>query len=230
MPNVDYEQQKNNLKEKYSRIFFTAVDDFKVKFKQVMLNVLGQEYESFKREYLQIEEYVSKTKSEFFNSNEYVTVKNNVSNLKSKIQGVEGNEISEQEGLLHKELSRLSTLNTTLNNRLSKSRQQLDELKEKISSIFELNKDELNKLRKDFSKEISKEIGEILLGYNTELNAIKKQHGITDFKTEFPFDVEEVKIDSITDKFQSDYFSGNMQNANKTTKSVALDNLFDFKN
>lgn len=239
MDNSSYLELKQSLKDKYVKDFLNKIDKIGKDFGDAALDILGDEYEKLKTEYSSLEDLTAKTKKDFFSSADYVSVKNSVSDLKKQIECLDGDEKNIIDGELHKELSKLSTLNTTLNNRLKGTRERLDEIKKSISGIFDIHKDELSRLKTKSVKYVTDEINSVFYSYNKELLELKETFGITDLTKEYPFDFDKIEFGAVTDKFQAEYFSGIENNFDETCEreeikpsktSVVSENLYDYKN
>ena len=229
MEDVAYLELKQTLKEKYTENFINNINVISKDFGDKVVEVLGNDYLTLKDEYFNVEDYAEKTKKDFLSSNEYLSVKNEVTELKNKIDTAKQEEKDEIDKLLHQKLSSLATLNTTLNNRLKSSREKLEELKKSIFALFDLHKEKLNEIKMDATKLVTEEITESVKKFNVELSVIKENFGITNTDKEYPFDFDKLEFVTVTDKLQSDYFDGNDEVLDEENFVISEDN-FGLKN
>ncbi|MBO5712854.1 MAG: hypothetical protein J6R88_01455 [Clostridia bacterium] len=206
MDNVAYLNKKQSLKEEYTNDFIKNVDVISKDFGDKVVETLGNEYLLLKDEYFALEEFCEKTKKDFLSSNEYLLIKNEVTLLKSEIDGNNDNDLSELNMALHQKLSKLATLNTTLNNRLKSSRERLNELKKQIFNLFDLHKEKLNEIRLYATKQVTEEIKQSIDSFNEELVKLNEEYGVESTEKEYPFDFDKIELVTVTDKLQSDYF------------------------
>ena len=237
MENTAYLELKQTLKDKYTQNFIKSVGEVSKEFGDKVTLLLGEEYVKLKTEYFTLEEYAENVKTEFFNSPNYIQAKSQVDDLKSQINLSNSDDKIVLDGELHKVLSDLSTLNTTLNNRLKSTREKLDLLKKQIFDLFELNKTELNEIKDSAVASVTEIITAFIKEFNEELTDIKQNFGIDDGKKELPFDFEKCGFITVTDKLQADYFENGVsslttENSEEKVNeySVVSENLDGFSN
>ena len=212
MEDVAYLEIKQSLKEKFTKNFVEEVDVISKNFASSVTELLGNDYLEYKTEFINLEKFSAKTKEEFFSSSDYVSIKNEVSALKKRIDEEEGDiELDKQ---LHEKLSKLSTLNTTLNNKLKATRERITHLKFLIKGLFDIHSVEFNALKKSAVSDVTEIINKTVVEFNVELDEVKRNFDVEVGEKEFPFDFDSVDLSGVYGTFETEYIDESVTELN----------------
>ena len=140
-----YKELKTSLKEKYTRILCTAIDEAREVVIKRSSEILSKEYLSMLSETESLKKTVKEQETEFFNSEKYVTAQKSLTILKDKLATCLDSEKESVQKDLSKLLEQITTMNITIKNRLKVYTDKIKE-NEKILKNIEY----LKKSNKDF--------------------------------------------------------------------------------
>ncbi len=212
MENSCYDELKQSLKQKYAKKFVQMLDETRVNFDAELKSILGEEYMKTRQELVAIDNEISSIRKEFLSSSEYVSKKAELKEIKSKLDAIkeDNSEKEELQSKFNVALNELSTLNVKLNNQCKDKREKKDEIRTQLKKLFNEKQDELLKAKTKIEQQTRQNIATIFNEFNFELNELNDAFGIKSRARELPFDESELNVESVATKFESDYFSGNL--------------------
>ncbi len=215
-----YDELKQSLKEKYAKKFFKMLDETRVTFDGKLKSILGDDYMKTRQELVTIDNEIATIRKEFLSSSEYVSKKAELKEIKSKLDAIkeDNSEKEELQSKFNVALNELSTLNVKLNNQCKDKREKKDEIKRNLKKLFDQKQKALFEAKRQLELETRQKIAQILNEFNFELSELNDAFDIKSKIKEFPFDEANLNIESVATKFESDYFSGNLND------NVASDN------
>lgn len=226
--NSSYLELKKSIKEKYFKRLNDDLSNFSSEYKKGIESILGSKYANYEEDLKSIRTQIHDKKVEFLNSKEYLDKKQEMLDLKAKMDKAEGEEYDKLYEEFQKSLSEISTLNVKLNNSLKDLKSKHDDIKTKLTSLFDKNKDALIKFRQEKKKAVNQMLLTIINEYNFELSELNSAFGLSQNKMrEFPFDAHEFTFKSVVSSFESEYFNEtSVESADLTTKVEFVDANF----
>ncbi len=226
--NSSYLELKKSIKEKYFKRLNDDLSNFSSEYKKGIESILGSKYANYEEDLKSIRTQIHDKKVEFLNSKEYLDKKQEMLDLKAKMDKAEGEEYDKLYEEFQKSLSEISTLNVKLNNSLKDLKSKHDDIKTKLTSLFDKNKDALIKFRQEKKKAVNQMLLTIINEYNFELSELNSAFGVSQNKMrEFPFDAHEFTFKSVVSSFESEYFNEtSVESADLTTKVEFVDANF----
>ncbi len=203
-----YNELKNSIKEKYLLRLNSELTNFSSEYKKGIEGILGDKYSKYEEELKLVRTKIHDKKVEFLNSKEYLDKKQEMLDLKAKMDKAEGEEYDKIYEQFQKSLSEISTLNVKLNNSLKELKAKHEDIKTKLTSLFDKNKNALIKYRQEKKKAISEILLTIINEYNFEISELNSAFSRSQNKMrEFPFDAHEFTFKSVVSPFESEYFN-----------------------
>lgn len=226
--NSSYLELKKSIKDKYFKRLNDDLSNFSNEYKKGIESILGSKYSNYEEELKSIRTQIHDKKVEFLNSKEYLDKKQEMLDLKAKMDKAEGEEYDKLYEEFQKSLSEISTLNVKLNNSLKDLKAKHDDIKTKLTSLFDKNKDALIKFRQEKKKAVNQMLLTIINEYNFELSELNSAFGVSQNKMrEFPFDAHEFTFKSVVSSFESEYFNEtDVESVDATTKVEFVDANF----
>ena len=224
-----YNELKNSIKEKYLLRLNRELTNFSNEYKKGIEDILGDKYPKYEEELKQVRINIHNKKVEFLNSKEYLDKKREMLDLKEQMDKAEGEEYDELYDKFQKALSEISTLNVKLNNSLKELKAKHEDIKTKLTSLFDKNKNALIKYRQEKKKAISEILLTIINEYNFEISELNSAFNRSQNKMrEFPFDVNKFTFKSVVSPFESEYFNEtSVENEFNGTKVEFVDANFN---
>ena len=224
-----YLELKNSIKEKYLKKLTNELNTFSCDYKKGITDILGNNYNKYVEELDKIKLEIHDKKVNFLNSEEYLSKKQELLALKEIMDKASDEEYDKCYENFQKALSEISTLNVKLNNSLKALKDKQTDLRNKLTKLFDNNKDKLVNFRNNQKKKISEVILTIINEYNFELSELNTAFGVSQNKMrEIPFDVDKFSFTSVTSSFESEYFSETVvENATEDTKIEFVDVTFN---
>ena len=203
-----YLELKSSIKEKYLKKLTDELTVFSKDYNKGITEILGKDYNKYVEELEKTKLEIHYKKVNFLNGEEYLNKKKEMLDIKSKMDKAEGEEYDKLYEDFQKALSEISTLNVKLNNSLKELKVKHNEIRTKLTKLFDNNKDKLIKFRNTQKKKISEVILTIINEYNFELSELNCAYGINQNKMrEIPFDVDKFSFKSVSSPFESEYFN-----------------------
>ncbi len=223
-----YLELKKSIKEKYFKRLNEELSNFSSEYKKGIESILGSKYAKYEEELKSIRTQIHDKKVDFLNSKEYLDKKQEMLDLKAKMDKAEGEEYDKLYEDFQKSLSEISTLNVKLNNSLKDLKAKHDDIKTKLTSLFDKNKDALLKFRQEKKKAVNQMLLTIINEYNFEISELNSAFGLSQNKMrEFPFDVDKFTFKSVVSPFESEYFNEtSVESIDLTTKVEFVDANF----
>ncbi len=191
-----YKELKASLKEKYTRILCTAIDEAREVVIKRSSEILSKEYLSMLSETEGLKKTVKEQETEFFNSEKYVTAQKSLTTLKDKLATCLDSEKESIQKDLSKLLEQITTMNITIKNRLKVYTDKIKE-NEKIlkEETLKVGVDVL-KIKNEIMKFLQQKISECVKCFNEELSELNKTFAKEDAnESELPFDTDVIKLD-----------------------------------
>ncbi len=205
---LSFNELKKSISDKYLKKLSNELTSFGENYKKGITEILGKNYDNYVNELDNIKKEIHDKKVTFLSGEEYLTKKKELLTLKEKMDKAEGEEYDKLYDAFQKSLSEISTLNVKLNNSLKELKSKQSEIKDKLKTLFDKNKDKLITYRNTQKKKISEFILTIINEYNFELTELHNAFGVKQNKMrEIPFDVDKFSFKSVTSSFESEYFN-----------------------
>ncbi len=218
---LSYVELKNSIKDKYLSKLNEELTVFSNNYKNGMKEILGEEYLTLENDLISTKEQIKDKKVKFSNSKEYLDKKREMLELKEKMDNAEGEEYDKLYESFQKALSEISTLNVKLNNSLKDLKAKQSDIRAKLLTLFDNNKDELIAFRKAQKGAISEIIVSIINEYNFELSELNMAFNRAQNKMrEIPFDIETCSFDTVVMPFESEYFSETVVTTEEETTKI----------
>lgn len=205
---ISYLELKKSLKEKYTNQFVELIKKTKTEYFNEITAVLGDDYAKYRDELISIESQIKTKREEFLNSPKYLNAKQEMAQAKLRLDLAKPEEKEEKEEEFQKTLSNISTLNITLNNSLKGLKEQEANCKNALKNLFDNSRDELVKINDNIREKTKNSITEIITNFIIELKELNETFNVQLNKSELPFDIDSVKVDSISTQFEKEYFNG----------------------
>ncbi len=222
---ISYIELKKSLKEKYTNQFITLIKDTKTEYFNEINAVLGDDYAKYRDELISIENQIKSKREEFLNSDKYLTAKQEMAQAKLRLDLAKPDEKEEKEEEFQKTLSNISTLNITLNNSLKGLKEQETNCRNSLKALFDNNREELVKINDNIRKKTKNSITNIIENFLIELKELNDTFNVELSKNELPFDIDTVKVDSISTQFEKEYFNGIPET--EESSSVKVETVYD---
>ena len=206
MQNDSYNQLKKSIDQKYITKFTELVNSTSCELKGEISRVLGEEFILLREEYYTALASIEGKKQEFNSSNEYVSAKEQLSKVKSKIDSALDSEKNLYLDEFRVALNKVSTLNTKLNNQLKAEREKIDEIKSEVKKLFIKNARELISLRKNLLDETKTKISSLIKDYTFEISELNSVYGV-ESKIEMPFNLIDLSKNGSNSKLETECFS-----------------------
>ncbi len=205
---LSYIELKNSIKDKYLSKLNEELTVFSNDYKNGMKDILGEEYLTLENDLESVKKQIKDKKAQFLTSKEYLDKKQEMLDLKEKMDKADGEEYDKLYESFQKALSEISTLNVKLNNSLKDLKGKQKDIRSKLVSLFNANKDSIISFRKAQKQAISEIIVTIINEYNFELRELNTAFNRAQNKMrEIPFDIETCSFDTVVMPFESEYFS-----------------------
>lgn len=190
-----YNEILKSLKEKYSQMIFSRIDELRRRAYDTLSDVLDENLLCIFEETFELKERSKAQQDEFFKSEDYVKTQERLVDLKERVSACEDEtEKAELSKQLSKVMDRVSTLNVTINNRLKKYTDKINANVEIMKRLVNSDGGLFNKVKTDFLNEINDIIKDGITDFNEELKPIKEQFGKDTEELEFPFDENTVRV------------------------------------
>lgn len=195
----DFEQSfielKSGLKDKYTAILYSFIDEMKKNVLDNLQKLLGKEFLAFCEQTKKIQENVVYQKKEFHNSVDYKSKVDNLAMLSSRYSSCKDDEKDEVKKQMIKAFAEVTTLNITIKNRLKDLTEKLKSNKAIIRQKNEEFKDELLKLKTEVMDKLRKKIAICVIEYRKELSDLLESfEKPVNVDKESPFDVNAFKL------------------------------------
>ena len=205
---ISYIELKKSLKDKYTNQFIELIKDTKTEYFNEINAVLGDEYKKYRNELISLENQVKTTREEFLNSEKYKNAKQEMAEAKLRLDLAKPDEKEASEDEFQNTLSNISTLNITLNNSLKGLKEKETACRNSLKVLFDTNRDELVKINDNIREKTKNSITKIIANFIIELKELNETFNVELNKNELPFDIDSVKVDSISTQFEKEYFNG----------------------
>ncbi|MBE5743984.1 MAG: hypothetical protein E7358_04650 [Clostridiales bacterium] len=223
-----YNELKSSIDQKYTEEFVKILNQTSSELKTGIKAILGDEYLLLSDEYNAILDDVNKKKRDFELNEEYLSLKNRLSELKVKIDSLDKSSKEEYIEEFKSVLSKISTLNTKFNNQLKSKRDRLSEIFNSLKELFIANKGELIELRKNQMNSTRESLKELILSYNVEVTELNEAFSINNKTEELPFDVASMQNLMVAGRLETECFAEILsENHNNTV--VFSENNHDIK-
>jgi len=197
-----YIELKSDLKKKYTLLIFNSLEDIKSELARNTQKILGADFLNLSDEIEELKEANDKLRSDFFSSEEYVSAKNKLTELKTKLDSAQEDDKQAVMEELKTALSDISTLNVKLKNLQKENGDKIKSDIDKISEMVEANKDKIEDLKDETIKSTHESIDSVIRNYNSELSALNETFNVEPkITSELPFDEKEIKMDMPIFKF-----------------------------
>ena len=203
---TEFEKRKKVLSDEYAKEFYSSLNRITTAFKEKLSALMGENYEASAKRYDEVLAEQKAVKSEFLNSNEYLSAKEALLNARRAAETAGDINLDEANKAYKNALFDMAAVNAKLNNKLKKSRAEADEVKDRLKNEFFLRKKELNALKDESSDEIRAAISACLIAYNKDLQLLCEEFGEKYDKTEYPFDMSSAAKFGATGKLESDLY------------------------
>lgn len=205
MQNDSYNQLKKSIDEKYIAKFADLVNCTTSELKSEISRVLGNDYILLREEFYTALASIEGKRQEFNNSSEYLSAKEELSSVKSKIDSANDNQKDLYIDEFRVALNKVSTLNTKLNNQLKSECDKIEEIKLEVKKLFIKNAKELISLRKNLFDETKTKISSIIKEYTFEISELNSVYGV-EYKIELPFDLIDFSKKGANSKLENECF------------------------
>ncbi len=199
----NYQVIKKEIDDKYIIIMNDAITQSKKQYKELVNNLLGEEYSKLIKVINENKEYIRSERELFYKTQEYVSAKQKLNDCKTEY---EKDDCEENKINFHNALNSLSTLNTTINNRLKAKRDEIESAKSKLYALFDKNKKDLIKIRNDVKKDLQTKVIEIFKEYQFVVKELNES-----YKTNEEIDVSiftsKISDESVFSSYENDYFN-----------------------
>ena len=193
--NESYNEIVEGLKNKYSQIIFSRIDELKMRCYEELSAALNNDLKIIFKETCDLKDYYEREKKAFYSGNDYTDAQTKLIELKNAVTNC--NDETQSQNLnnqLAKAMDRISTLNVTINNRLKNCKEKIDANIEIIKQALNSDSGLLTKVKDDFLNEIDGIIKDGVMEFNEELRPVKEQFGKNLNELEFPFNENIVKV------------------------------------
>lgn len=207
MQNDCYHELKKSLDDKYTKKFVDILNSTSKKFKDDIYRVLGDEYILLSEEFSTTLTSIKSKKSEFENSNEYLSAKKELSELKQKIDSAPESEKDVYLNEFRASLDKITTLNNKLNNQLKSERDRIDSIKSSVKKMFASNAKELISIRVELMNLTRNELKVLLSDYMLELKELNSAFKKELKESSYPFDVASMGDCLVAGKLESECYS-----------------------
>ncbi|MBE5742206.1 MAG: hypothetical protein E7360_02660 [Clostridiales bacterium] len=202
--NDSYKELKSDLKERYSKILFGAVEKAREMASQKTAYLLTDAFLKLLDDTEKLKTSKRQQKNEFFASDKYVKAQENLLALKKELDECDGDK-TEIEKNFGKALAEVTTLNITIKNRLKDIDERIDANMQLLKNEVGDSGEEISKIKHDIMGYLQKEIAKCVKDYNVELIELNKTFGVEISKEpEMPFDGEILKLDFPVFAFESE--------------------------
>lgn len=210
-----YNELKNDLKERYTAKVYAALKDVRETLVNRASAIFGDEFFSLLNESLLLETEKEKARRDFFSETDYENAQKELKSLRKKQQEEGGSE--ETNKALSEAISRVSTLNVTIGNRLKPYDEKLNGLREKIDFVVDEKKDDLESLKREIVGSTKAAIDEIVKNFNEELGELNETFGLPrPEEDELPFDESTLKLEIPISEFDPDGFMKTLKSRQKS--------------
>ncbi len=199
---------KKEIDEKYILKINQAVCDCKESYKNKVTDLLGNEYNQLLNVISSGKKRIETESQLFFKTEEYLSCKKRLDESKKAYEKDCENE--ENKKNLHLVLNELSTLNTTLNNRLKATRDEIESAKSRLTKLFNDNKQKLFDIKNQVKNDLKIQILDIFKEYQFVINELRKTND-TSCQTASLDLINSVNVESVFSSFESEYFSSSEQ-------------------
>lgn len=206
MQNDCYQELKKSLDDKYTKKFVDILNSTSKKFKDEIYSVLGDEYILLSEEFSTTLTSIKSKKSEFENSNEYLSAKKELSELKQKIDSAPESEKDVYLDEFRASLDKITTLNNKLNNQLKSERDRIDRIKSSVKKMFASNAKELISIRVELMNLTRNELKVLLSDYMLELKELNSAFNKELKESGYPFDVASMGDCLVAGKLESECY------------------------
>ena len=191
-----YEEIKNGLKTKYSKMIFARIDDLRKDALKKLFGAMDEGVIDLIYENERLKKLCDDEKKEFYDGTEYKDAQNKLVELKNKLSVCAEGEKDEINAQLSKALDRISTLNVTINNRLKKYTDKMRVNASAITGAISSDEGEFGKVKKNFIESVDEILQEGIASYNDELQSVNETFGVEQGEEpDLPFDENEVRIE-----------------------------------
>lgn len=192
-----YEEIKNGLKSKYSKMIFARIDELRQSALKKLFGAMDEGIISLIYENERLKKLCDEDKKTFYEGSDYKDAQNKLVELKNKLSlckdDIEKEEINKQ---LSKALDRISTLNVTINNRLKKYTDKMHVNASAITGAIASDEGEFGEVKKNFIESVDEILQEGIASYNDELKSVNETFGVEQSSDpDLPFDENEVRIE-----------------------------------
>lgn len=191
-----YEEIKNGLKAKYSKMIFARIDELRKDALKKLFGAMDEGVIDLIYENERLKKLCDEEKKEFYDGAEYKDAQNKLVELKNKLATCAENEKEEINNQLSKALDRISTLNVTVNNRLKKYTDKMRANSSAITGAIASDDGEFGEVKKNFIESVDEILQDGIAGYNDELQSVNESFGVEQSgEPDLPFDENEVRIE-----------------------------------
>ncbi len=199
----NYQVIKKETDEKYILKINDAISKSREEYNSKVTNLLGNEYNQLLADIANGKKYIKTERELFYKTQEYLDAKQKLDACKKTY---ESDDSEENKKNFHTALTDLATLNTTINNRLKAKREEIENSKRKLTTLFDNNKDKLIEIRKEVKENLEIQIFDIFKEYKFVIDELNKSYSENQ---EINVDVFTGKIsdESVFSSFENDYFN-----------------------
>lgn len=195
----DFEQSfielKSGLKDKYTSILRSFIDEKKKSVLESLQKLLGNDFVAFCEQTKILQDDIVRQKTEFYNSVDYKSKVDNLARLSSRYSSCKDDEKDEVKKQMIKAFSEVTTLNITIKNRLKDLTEKLKANKAIIRQKNEEFKDDLEKLKKEVMDKLRNKIAICVIKYREELaELLESFEKPVNVDKESPFDLNTFKL------------------------------------
>lgn len=206
MKSDSYNQLKKSIDDSYVDKFTTLIKNTTTNLNREISSVLGEDYILLREEFYTTLASIDEKKQEFINSSEYLSAKEELSNIKGKVDSAPE---SDKQGYLDEfrvALNKVSTLNTKLNNQLKAERDRIDTIKSEVKKLFIKNASKLIEIRKSLMENTKQEFSKLIKDYTFEISELNSVYGV-ESKIELPLTLIDFSKNRNNSKLETECFS-----------------------
>ncbi len=194
--NEKYIDKKEELKKKYLTVLNSTIKDVKISSAEKTCEILGDDFFNLFNETEDLKELVQNEKKQFYKTDEYKTAQKTLTKCKSEYSKCKDDKQKESLSVeLNKAISKITTLNITINNRLKEKTDKIKINDEIIIDIISKNCDKLNEIKDEMIKVVKVAVQDCIKNYSEELKVLSNEFGYNDDKLDLPFENEVIKIE-----------------------------------
>lgn len=205
--NESYNELKQSIKSKYTKEFVNLLNKTSAELKAGIQSILGDEYLLLTEQFNDIINDINEQKNIYENSAEYLSAKEKLFVIKSKIDSASDEQKNEYLDEFRACLNEISLLNTKFNNQLKGSRDKIFELKGQLKKMFKAHKNELLSLRTSEMKSCRESIKTMLKNYFLELKELNETFNIEITDNDLPFDVSSMQDCLVAGKLETECYN-----------------------